>query len=111
MILEKMRPSLKVALSRWLMEVRPGTFLGNQSQRVRDGLWKRVTNRPPLGYSLQVWSAPGPQGFEYRQYGTSQRQLVDFEGLALVVVTPRTRKNKNKSVEKPSENGPDKTPS
>jgi CRISPR-associated protein Cas2 len=74
------------------MEVRPGTFLGNPSQRVRDELWKKVTERPPLGYVLQVWSAPTPQGFAYRQYGESKRQLADFEGVALVTVKKTTRK-------------------
>ncbi len=41
MILEKLPRSLRGALSRWLIEVRPGTFLGNPSQRVRDELWSR----------------------------------------------------------------------
>ena len=92
MILEKQRASLKGALSRWLLEIRPGVFLGNPNQRVRDELWKKVTNRPPLGYVLQLWSSPTPQGFTYRQYGSSLRQLADFEGLALVVRTRKTRK-------------------
>lgn len=88
------------------MEVRPGTFLGNPSSRVRDELWKRVTNRPALGYVLQVWSAPSPQGFAYRQYGTSHRQLADFEGLALVVVKPRDGKGTGKPVDNPAEEEP-----
>ena len=76
------------------MEVRPGTFLGNPSPRVRDELWKKVTRRPPLGYGLQLWSAPGPQGFEYRQYGTSNRPLADFEGMALVTLVRKPRGEK-----------------
>jgi CRISPR-associated protein Cas2 len=82
------------------MEVRPGLFLGNPSQRVRDELWKKVTQRPPLGYALQLWSTLGPQGFEYRQYGSSNRQLADFEGLALVTVA---RKPSRKKVKRPPE--------
>jgi CRISPR-associated protein Cas2 len=76
--------SLKGALTRWLIEIRPGIFLGNPTQRVRDQLWKKVTQRPPLGYVLQLWSAPNPQGFDFRQYGESKRLLNDFEGLGLV---------------------------
>ena len=52
MIVERRPKSLRGALSRWLMEVRPGVFLGNPSQRVRDELWRKVTSRPPLGYVL-----------------------------------------------------------
>ena len=76
------------------MEVRPGVFLGNPSQRVRDELWKKVTQRQPPGYVLQLWSTPTPQGFDYRQYGDSKRQLVDFEGIALVTVKTNRRKKK-----------------
>src|SRR6516162_8536045 len=101
MILEKLPRSLRGALSRWLMEVRPGTFLGSPSQRVRDELWKKVTQRPPLGYALQVWSAPTAQGFLYRQFGSSKRELADFEGLALVLVKKRGRKAKSPVQESP----------
>jgi CRISPR-associated protein Cas2 len=76
------------------MEVRPGTFLGNPSLRVRDKLWQKLTERPPLGYVCQIWSSRHPQGFEYRQHGTSKRRLEDFEGLALVTITKSTRKNR-----------------
>jgi len=59
---------------------------------VRDELWKRVTTRPPLGYVLQLWSTNSPQGFAYRQYGNSKRELVDFEGLALVTVKTSSKR-------------------
>jgi CRISPR-associated protein Cas2 len=95
---------LRGALSRWLLELRPGTFLGSPSPRVRDELWQKVTQRPPPGYALQVWSAPGPQGFEYRQHGSGGRRLVDFEGLALVSLARKPRRKKG--VDNPPENPP-----
>jgi hypothetical protein len=58
-----------------------------------------VTQRPPLGYVLQIWSSPNPQGFDYRQYGTSKRELRDFEGIALVTIKT-TRKKKKGGVQK-----------
>jgi len=56
-------------------------------------LWKKVTNRPPLGYVLQIWSSQTPQGFTYRQYGRSKRELLDFEGIALVVKLKKSVKS------------------
>jgi len=85
------------------MEVRPGVFLGNPSQRVRDELWRKVTNRPPLGYVLQLWTAANPQGFAYRQYGTSRRQLADYEGLALASSVRKNTKKSRSSVQQPPE--------
>jgi hypothetical protein len=73
-------------------------FLGNPSQRVRDELWKKLTNRPPTGYVLQLWSSRLPRGFDYRQYGESARMLEDFEGLALV--TRRKPNCKTRMVER-----------
>jgi CRISPR-associated protein Cas2 len=94
MILEKLPKKWRGALSRWLIEIRPGVFLGNPSQRVRDELWKKITNRPALGYVLQLWSSRHPQGYEYRQFGSSKRMLQDFEGLALVTVASQAKRNR-----------------
>jgi CRISPR-associated protein Cas2 len=69
-------------------------FLGNPSQRVRDELWRRITERPALGYVLQLWSSRHPQGYEYRQYGESKRMLTDFEELGLVTIRKQTKKNR-----------------
>jgi CRISPR-associated protein Cas2 len=93
MILEKVPRKWRGVLSRWLLELRPGVFLGNPTQRVRDELWKKLTQRPPIGYVLQLWSNRQPQGFDYRQYGQSTRMLEDHEGLALVVLRRTNRKS------------------
>jgi hypothetical protein len=36
------------------------------------------------GSVIQIWSAPGPQGYVYRSHNPSQHRLVDHEGLMLV---------------------------
>ena len=94
MILEKLPRKWRGALSRWLIEVRPGMFLGNPSQRIRDELWRQITERSPPGYLLQLWSSRHPQGYDYRQYGDSKRMLTDFEGLALVTLRSQRKKNR-----------------
>jgi len=94
MILEKLPRKWRGALSRWLIELRPGMFLGNPSQRVRDEIWRQITERSPPGYVLQLWSSRHPQGYEYRQYGDSKRMLTDFEDLGLVSIRKQTKKNR-----------------
>ena len=66
-------------------------FLGNPSARVRDELWKMAVDRAGAGSVLQVWSYPCPQGYQYRSHHAGERQLVDFEGLALVRVARRRK--------------------
>jgi hypothetical protein len=67
-------------------------------------LWKKVTKRPPLGYAAQIWSAPTSQGFSYRQFGASKRQLQDYEGVALVQLAPKKAKRDKKAVQTNPEN-------
>jgi hypothetical protein len=42
----------------------------------------------------QIWTAANPQGFAYRQFGKSSRELVDFEGLALITTAKKNTKKK-----------------
>ena len=46
------------ALSRWLIEVRPGMFLGNPSQRIRDELWRQITRTVAAGLPAPVVEGP-----------------------------------------------------
>ena len=89
MILEKVPTSLRGALSRWLIEPKTGVFLGNPSARVRDELWKLAVAKRGDGRILQIWSERSPQGYQYRSVGDADRQLVDYEGIALVRTQPR----------------------
>jgi len=92
MVLQNCPASLKGLLSRWLIEVRSGVFLGNPSSRIRDILWDRTVLHPRnRGYAIQIWSDQGPQGFAYRTWGEGGRELVDFEGIALVRQTSTKR--------------------
>ena len=97
MILEKVPRSLRGALSRWLIEPATGVFLGNPSQRIREELWKKAVKKAGDGHVLQIWSTRGPQGFEYREHGDSKRHLEDFEGIALVVTKPKSKRGRKTS--------------
>jgi len=76
MILEKAPTSLRGALSRWLLELKPGVFLGNPTTRVRDELWTKACQKIKEGNVLQMWTARNAQGFEYRQNGLSYRMAL-----------------------------------
>lgn len=79
--------------------MKPGIFLGNPTQRVRDELWKMVTHGSHGGHVLQLWSAPNPRGFDYREYGPCDRQLADFEGLALMTRIKKERRKRAVTVQ------------
>lgn len=41
--------SLRGDLSKWLLEINTGVFVGKVSARVRDNLWKRVKDSVKMG--------------------------------------------------------------
>lgn len=88
MVLETVPVSLRGELTRWLIEVRAGVFVGNCSARVRDKLWKKCCGRRREGGVVQIWSTNTEQGFAMRMAGETSREIVDLEGLQLVRKPP-----------------------
>ncbi|MBL1149297.1 MAG: type I-E CRISPR-associated endoribonuclease Cas2 [Armatimonadetes bacterium] len=77
-------PRLRGQLSRWLIEVDAGLFVGRVSALVRDLLWKKVVREVREGSATLVYRAPTEQGFEIRTCGDSSRSVVSLDGVLLV---------------------------
>lgn len=91
LILEKVSPSLRGELSRWMLEPFPGTFVGTLSAMVRDRLWERVCRAVVgkwRGAATMVEPADNEQGFRISSFGPTRRELVDLDGLQLVRIPP-----------------------
>ncbi len=84
MVLERTTPSLRGHLSRWLIEVKAGVFVGKVSALVRDKLWEMMCEKRGDGAILQVWSTNNQQGFAMRLEGERDRVLIDMEGITLI---------------------------
>ena len=84
MILEKVPASVRGELTRWLVEVKTGVFVGHVSARVRDKLWDKCRTSKRMGGVTQVWSTNNEQRFEMRMAGDTSREIVDFEGVKLI---------------------------
>ena len=94
MILEKSPASLRGELSRWLLQLRPGVFVGGPSKRIRDELWIKACKKIKDGVVTQLWTARTEQGFLHRQHGVNEQILLDFEGLILTVKLKRKARPK-----------------
>lgn len=75
---------LRGELTRWLLEISPGTFVGNVSARVRDELWTMCTEQAGNGSVLLVHSARREQRLDFRSHGT-RWMPVDMDGLTLML--------------------------
>jgi len=89
---------LRGLLTRWLLEISAGVFIGNPSSRVRDLLWDEVTSYAGKGRALLAYTTDNEQGFAFRTHDHAWRP-VDHEGLTLIhrpsertATTPSTAK-------------------
>jgi CRISPR-associated protein Cas2 len=77
-------PSVRGAISRWLIEAAPGLYLGSVSARVRDELWVAVADVIGDGAAVCAFPDDSEQGYRLRTAGERRRETVDFDGLTLV---------------------------
>lgn len=85
-ILEKVPRRLRGELTRWLLEVDTGIFVGRVSATVRDLLWIRCLRNAGTGRCCLVYRTNNEQGFAVRMHGYADRAVRDFDGLQLVTV-------------------------
>ncbi|WP_030888114.1 type I-E CRISPR-associated endoribonuclease Cas2e [Streptomyces sp. NRRL F-5053] len=74
---------LRGFLTRWLLEISPGVFLGSPSARIRDILWDEVRTYSGRGRALLAHSTDNEQGFTFRTHDHTWHPT-DHEGLTLL---------------------------
>lgn len=85
LIVSRVTPGLRGKLTRWMLQVHPGVFLGTLSARVRERLWRLVCGSKRAGHCTMIARANNEQGFEIMTSGGDGRaSVLDFDGLALV---------------------------
>ncbi len=84
-ILEKAPASVRGELTRWLLELQTGVFVGNISAIVRDKLWEMLCSKlKTKGGGILLYSASSEQGYLIKTCGATSRIIEDFDGLFLV---------------------------
>lgn len=93
LILERVSPSLRGDLSRWMIEIQAGVFVGRVSEVVREAIWERATDRVGEGTVLLIWRTNGEQGFDLRACQPKQYVPINVEGIWLTmrpIIAPDT---------------------
>lgn len=70
-------------MSRLAIEIKAGVFIATINARVRDQLWKRITEewKNP---AILLYSTNNEQGYEIRTFGDPEREAIDFDGITLL---------------------------
>lgn len=77
-------PRLRGDLTRWLMELNTGVYVGNVSARVRDEMWQRICEHVRDGRATMVFSTNNEQGMDFRVHNTTWIPT-DFDGIQLML--------------------------
>lgn len=83
MVLSACPTGLRGDLTKWLLEISPGVFVGQGSARVRDLLWDRVTLLARDGRAIMVYSSDGEQRLRFKVHRHNWHP-VDHDGLLLM---------------------------
>lgn len=83
-VLEKVPTSVRGELTRWMLELRTGVFIGSVSASVRDSLWEMIVVKLKGGGGLLIHNAANEQGFAVRYCGVTSKSVESFERLLLV---------------------------
>ncbi|MFE2118799.1 type I-E CRISPR-associated endoribonuclease Cas2e [Streptomyces microflavus] len=92
-------PGLRGFLTRWLLEISAGVFIGNPSSRIRDVLWDEVQQYAGQGRALLAHTTNNEQGFTFRTHDHTWHPT-DHEGLTLIQ-RPHTTTSSTSSTAKP----------
>lgn len=84
-VIDNAAESLRGELCRWLLETKPGVFVGNLNAMVRQKLWDKVVKGAQQG-ALLLYSASNEQGFSVEMTGQPRRSIIDLDGLKLIKI-------------------------
>ncbi|MFF3953849.1 type I-E CRISPR-associated endoribonuclease Cas2e [Streptomyces sp. NPDC001890] len=89
---------LRGFLTRWLLEISPGVFLGAPSARIREALWDEVRQYAGEGRALLAYQTNNEQGYTFETHDHAWHPT-DHEGLTLI---RRPNPGAPRAVHKPS---------
>ncbi|MGV9181976.1 type I-E CRISPR-associated endoribonuclease Cas2e [Arcanobacterium canis] len=85
---------LRGDLTKWLMEIAPGVFVGAPSARIREQIWDRTVVLCRDGRAIMVCSADNEQGMTFRTH-RHDWEPADFDGLTLMIRPDRGQKTQS----------------
>lgn len=91
--------SLRGDLTRWMQEIATGVYVGNYNSKVREYLWKRISEMVKEGEATISFSCRNEVGYSFSTCNT-ERQIVDFDGIPLVLLPWREFSEKTDAKEK-----------
>lgn len=84
LVLSACPPGLRGFLTRWMLEISAGVFVGQVSKRVRERMWVRTVEMVRTGRAIMVFSARNEQRLSFLVHG-HHWEPVDVDGITLML--------------------------
>ncbi|MFW9990070.1 MAG: type I-E CRISPR-associated endoribonuclease Cas2e, partial [Candidatus Odinarchaeota archaeon] len=94
-ITEGVPTSLRGELTKWMLQLKPGVFLGTLSSLVGEKLWNKIQNKVGSGRAVWVKATNNEQRFVLTMCGNIKWKISDFDGLQLIT-HPNKKSQKKK---------------
>lgn len=91
--------SLRGDLTRWMQEIATGVYVGNYNSKVREYLWKRISETVKEGEATISYSCRNEVGYSFATCNT-EKQIVDYDGIPLVLLPWKEFSEKTEAKEK-----------
>lgn len=75
--------SLRGDLTKWLQEISTGVYVGNINARIREELWKRITDNIKQGQATMSYAKRNEIGYDFMVHNT-KREVIYYDGIPLV---------------------------
>ncbi|RJQ89100.1 type I-E CRISPR-associated endoribonuclease Cas2e [Amycolatopsis panacis] len=75
---------LRGHLTRWLLEISPGVFIGTITTLVHELLWNRVIEMVKNGRAIMVFHADNEQGMDFHVHNHTWHPT-DYDGIQLML--------------------------
>ena len=76
-------PGVRGDVSRWMLEIAPGVFVGRITARLRDRLWVRIISMIRNGRAIMVYSTRNEQHYAFEVFQPDWH-VVDCDGVQLI---------------------------
>lgn len=99
LVMSKIPSQLRGYVSRFLLEVNTGVFVGDCTQRVREGIWSEIeSNDSQDSSSIMIWSDDTKeQGFDFTSRGYNRE--CNLDGF-IAIIHKNTQDQKDNSYKK-----------
>lgn len=90
---------LRGDLTKWMLEINTGVYVGNFNSKVRDELWQRICDNIQHGRAVMVYNTNNEQHFGFRTHN-SDWVPKDYDGVSLIYRLSREKRQEQSADDK-----------